>query len=277
MIDINWNPIPHLGPISINWYGITFLLGFLAGGALTYRWALRFNIPREKIPDILLWIMVGSVIGARFYFIAQNDPGSYLREPWRVLAIWEGGLAYFGGLFGGVLAAFLFTRRQELPFFRVADLFAPAILVGSAIGRISCGLAGMDYGTPTTLPWGVVYTNPNSYAPTDGVARHPDQFYELIGDLLLAALLIKFRGRFRDGVLFLTYLVLFSVLRFLLFFVRDNVETIAFGLKNAQWTALAILLAAASGLILMTLQGRRRQQLGHLIRTTHRAKTVLSL
>lgn len=262
MIDINWNPIPQLGPIPINWYGITFLLGFLAGGALTYRWAPRFNIPREKILDILLWIMVGSVMGARLYFIAQNDPGSYLREPWRVLAIWEGGLAYFGGLFGGVLAALLYSRRQGLPFLRVADLFAPAILVGSAIGRISCGLAGMDYGTPTTLPWGVVYTNPNSYAPTDGVARHPDQFYELVGDLLLAALLIKLRGRLREGGLFFTYLALFSVFRFLLFFVRGNVEPVAFGLKNAQWTALAIFFAAISGHILMSLQGRRRQQLG---------------
>lgn len=262
MIGINWNPIPHLGPIPINWYGITFLLGFLAGGVLTYRWAPRFNVPREKILDILLWVMVGSVIGARLYFIAQNDPGSYLKEPWRTVAIWEGGLAYFGGLLGGVVAAFLYTRRQALPFLRVADLFAPAILVGSAIGRISCGLAGMDYGTPTKLPWGVVYTNPNSYAPTDGVARHPDQFYELVGDLLLAAFLIKLRGRFREGGLFLMYLVLFSLLRFFLFFVRGNVETVAFGLKNAQWTALAILVAAVSGLILMTLQGRRRQQLG---------------
>lgn len=122
-------------------------------------------------------------------------------------------------------------------FWRVADLFAPAIPLGSAIGRISCGLAGMDYGSPTSLPWGVVYTNPNSYAPTDGIARHPAQYYELVGDLFVAGILLKIRGKVSDGALFLTYLMLFSLLRFFVFFVRGNVIPVALGLKNAQWTA----------------------------------------
>src|SRR5581483_459931 len=218
MIDINWNPAPHLGPIPINWYGITYMLGFLAGGYLTWRWAPRFDIPREKIEALLLWIMIGTVAGARLYYIAQNDPVAYLSEPWRILAVWEGGLAYFGGLFGATLAAFLYTRRARLRFSQAADLVAAAIPIGSAIGRISCGLAGMDYGTSTSLPWGLVYTNPNSYAPVDGVARHPVQFYELLGDLVIAGVLIKLRGKLSKGALFVLYLMLFSAFRFLLFF-----------------------------------------------------------
>jgi phosphatidylglycerol:prolipoprotein diacylglycerol transferase len=102
----------------------------------------------------------------------------------------------------------------------------------------------MDYGTPTSLPWGVVYLNPNSYAPNDGVPRHPDQYYELIGDLVIATILFKLRGRLPDGTLFLAYLVLFSVLRFFLFFVRGNVPIVALGLKNGQWTAAAILIVS---------------------------------
>lgn len=260
MFEINWNPVGHLGPIPINWYGLTFVLGFLVGGLLVWRWAPKFDVPRAKLEGLLLWILVGTVAGARLYYVIQNNPGDYLREPWRIFAIWEGGLAYFGGLFGAILAAYLYARREKLAFPRVADLFAPAIPIGAAIGRISCGLAGMDYGTPTNLPWGVVYTNPNSYAPTDGVPRHPDQYYELIGDLMLAAVLVKLRGKLPDGGLFLLYLMLFSVLRFFLFFVRGSVSPVALGLKNAQWTALTILVVAVPVLIATVARSRRREQ-----------------
>lgn len=257
MFEINWNPVPHFGPIPVNWYGITMALGFLVGGYLVWRWAPDYSVAREKVVDLLVWIIIGVVVGARIYYLVQNDFGAYLAEPWRILAVWEGGLAFFGGLFGGTLAALLYTRREGLKFPRVADLFAPAIPVGAAIGRISCGLAGMDYGTPTTLPWGVVYTNPNSYAPVDGVARHPDQYYELLGDLVIAWLLAKLRGKLPEGGLFLMYLILFSLLRFFVFFTRGSVDVVALGLKNAQWTALAILAVTMPLLIVLARRGGR--------------------
>lgn len=182
-----------------------------------------------------------NIAGARLYFVAQNDFSLYLREPWRILAVWEGGLAFFGGLAGATLAGFFYTRWYKLPFSRVADLVAPAIPIGGAIGRTSCGLAGMDYGTPTHKPWGILYTHPDSYAPVDGISRHPTQLYELAGDLVIAAILLRLRGKLHDGGLFRTYLILFSVLRFFLFFVRGDVPVVALGLKNGQWTALVIL------------------------------------
>ena len=256
-IEINWNPVGHVGPVPINWYGLTVALGFLVGIYLVWRWAPKDEVPREKLEGLFLWIVLGSVIGARIYYVVQNDFYSYWQEPWRILAVWEGGLAFFGGLFGATLATYLYVRRQELAFLRVADLFAPAIPVGAAIGRISCGLAGMDYGTPTQLPWGVIYTNPNSYAPMDGIPRHPDQYYELIGDLLIAGILIKLRGKLPRGGLFLVYLISFSILRFFIFFVRGSVDPVAFGLKNAQLTALAIL-AVAIPLLMNTLKQNRR-------------------
>lgn len=256
-IEIDWNPVAHLGPIPVNWYGLTLALGFVAGGYLAWLRAPKYKVPRARIEAIVLWILVGSVAGARAYYLVQNDFGSYLMEPWRVVAVWEGGLAFFGGLFGGVLAAYLYARREGLRFSRVADLFAPAIPVGAAIGRVSCGLAGMDYGTPTPLPWGVVYTNRNSYAPPDGVARHPDQYYELLGDLAIAWLLVKLRGRLPDGGLFLLYLTLFSVLRFFVFFTRGSAPPVALGLKNGQWTALAILAVALPLLAVVALRSAR--------------------
>ncbi len=250
MIRINWNPLPYLGPIPINWYGLTFLLGFLIGSWLVIRWAPRYRIPQKSAEGLLAWVFVGVLAGARLYFVVQNDFYSYAAEPWRILAVWGGRRAFFGGLFGAILAAYLYCRRIGLRFSTAADLFAPAIPIGAAIGRISCGLDGMDYGTPTSLLWGVVYTNPNSYAPTDGVGRHPDQFYELVGDLIIAATLLRLRGKAASGVLFFLYLISFAILRFFVFFVRGNAPVVAFGLKNAQLTALAILVLAIPALIL---------------------------
>lgn len=261
MIEINWNPITYLGPIPINWYGLTVALGFIVGWLLVRRWAPRYGIPSDKIDGLLIWIIIGTVIGARLYYVVQNEPGSYLLQPLRILAIWEGGLAYFGGLFGATLAAFIYTKREKLSFAHIADLFAPAIPIGSAIGRTTCALAGMDYGTPTRLPWGVVYTNPNSYAPIDGIPRHPDQIYELLGDLVIAGILIKLRGRLTDGKLFLVFLILFSILRFFVFFVRGSVAPVALGLKNAQWTALAILLVVTAVLITKLIRSRRNPRM----------------
>jgi phosphatidylglycerol:prolipoprotein diacylglycerol transferase len=234
-------------------------LGFLVRGCLTWRWTPKHDVPREKIEELLLWIVIGTVLGARIYYVVQNDFGSYLREPGRILAVWEGGLAFFGGLFGGTIAAYLYSRRNRLAFSRVADLFAPAIPIGAAIGRVTCGLAGMDYGTPTRLPWGVIYTNPNSYAPMDGMPRHPDQYYELLGDLLIAGVLINLRGKLPDGGLFLAYLIFFSILRFFIFFVRGSVEPVMFGLKNAQLTAMAILMVAVP-LLISTLSSNQRSR-----------------
>lgn len=250
MIHINWDPLPHLGPVPINWYGLTFLLAFLIGARLVIRWAPRYRIPQKSVEGLLAWVFIGVLAGARLYFVVQDDLYSYVTEPWRILAVWEGGLAFFGGLFGAITAAYLYCRRIGLPFSNAADLFAPAVPIGAAIGRISCGLDGMDYGTPSSVPWGVVYTNPNSYAPTDGLARHPDQFYELAGDLIIAAILLRLRSKVASGVLFFLYLIAFATLRFFVFFVRGNAPVVAFGLKNAQLTALAIMILAIPALML---------------------------
>ena len=244
MISIDWNPMPYLGPVPINWYGITFAVAVLITRSLVIRWAPKYGFSKDSIDRLLLWILIGVVAGARLYYVVQNDFLSYLTHPWRILAIWEGGLAFFGGLIGGILAAYMYCRRDGLDFARVGDLFTPAIPIAGAIGRISCGLDGMDYGTPTKLPWGVLYLNPNSYAPLDGVPRHPDQYYELAGDLVIAAILLRLRGKMRPGSLLLLYMIAFSVLRFFVFFLRGNVQPVALGLKNGQWTSLAILVAS---------------------------------
>src|SRR6266853_320292 len=254
MIRVNWDPTPYLGPIPIKWYGLNFLVAFVLSGFLVRQWAPRWGFSKIQIESLLASLLVGTIIGARIYFVVQNDFGDYLSHPWRIAALWEGGLAFFGGLAGGILAAYLYARRHGLSFLRLGDLFAPAMPIGGAVGRISCGLDGMDYGTPTSLPWGIAYENQKSFAPIDGVSRHPDQFYELLGDMIIAADLIKIRRKLPEGAAFFLYLVLFSVLRFFLFFVRGNVPEVLLGLKNGQWTALVILAVALP----LVLRGSRR-------------------
>lgn len=116
MIEVHWNPVWHLGPIPVNWYGLGWAAAFIAGAALVRRWASRASVPWDSLEDLLLWTLGGTLVGARLYFILQNDPLAYAREPWRMLAVWEGGLAFFGGLFGAIGAAWLYTRRGRLPF-----------------------------------------------------------------------------------------------------------------------------------------------------------------
>src|SRR5713101_4877335 len=102
---------------------------------------------------------LGSIIGV--LVIVLLEPMFYLSHPWHIVAVWEGGLAFFGGLFGAIAAAYIYARGARLNFARLADVFAPAIPIAAAVGRIPCGLDGMDYGTPSRLPWAVVYLNPN--------------------------------------------------------------------------------------------------------------------
>src|SRR5712692_5800694 len=144
VIRIDRDPVGHLGPIPINWYGLGWAAAFLVGWYVTRRWASAQSVTPSVVDDLIVWIMLGSMLGARLYYVAQNEPIDYLTHPWRIFAIWEGGFAFFGSLFGGIGAAYVYARRRGASFARLADLFAPAVSLGAAIGRIACGIDGMD-------------------------------------------------------------------------------------------------------------------------------------
>src|ERR1700704_5960175 len=123
MIRIDWNPVAHLGPVPINWYGLGLAAAFLTGRWLVLRWAPKYELSRDRVEEVLVWILLGALIGARLYYVAQNEPIFYLTHPWHIVAVWEGGLAFFGGLFGAIGAAYLYARRTRLRFAPLADLF----------------------------------------------------------------------------------------------------------------------------------------------------------
>ena len=188
-------------------------------------------------------------------YIVQNELADLAANPLHALAIWHGGLSFYGGLVAGLVGLAVWARRQRISFGMAADIAAPAAAAGQAIGHIGCLIGGDSYGLPTTGPLAVVYQNPAAMAPK-GVPLHPTQLYESIALAVLAVLIWTARGRLDRigaGATAAVYLLGNAAIRFGLFFLRDDVVVLA-GLKVAQLIALGI---ALLGVIWLMRLGRR--------------------
>ncbi|MCL5959273.1 MAG: prolipoprotein diacylglyceryl transferase [Chloroflexi bacterium] len=243
-IGINIDPILiQLGPLALRWYGLMYVVGISAGLFVALPYAKRLGLDEEKIWSVFWWGAIAGLLGARLYFVVQSDFGAYLAQPWRILAFWEGGMAFYGAVVGAAIACAIACNRVELPFWKLVDAAALMAVVGQGFGRIGNIVNGDIVGYPTDLPWGVVYQHPRSFVADHTVAYQPAAFYELLFNIVLFAILWTLRFRLpRPGLLFTTYVILYSVGQFVLFFWRDN-EVIFWGLKNAQYTALVTVVA----------------------------------
>ncbi len=258
-ITIGIDPmIGHLGPFMLTWYGLFVALAVAAGWWLGLREARRKNLDVEKMQSLILWGLLGGVVGARLFHVVDRWD-LYADDPVSVLYVWEGGLAIYGGLIGGVLAGLVYARLNGLPLWRTADAAAPGLILGQALGRLACIPNGDAYGAPTDLPWAFVYTNPATMVPPELLGRplHPYAVYELIFDLALLGLLWGLRSVYKtDGMLFLTYAGVYAAGRFLLTFFR--MEPVWFlGLQEAQIVALVVL-AVTVPLVAWRMQAGRR-------------------
>jgi phosphatidylglycerol:prolipoprotein diacylglycerol transferase len=219
-ITIGLNPlIGKIGSLEIGWHGILMFVGIIVAVLLTVRLATRANIPAESVYISALWIVLFGLIGARLVHVLDNLD-FYSKHLSQILAFWQGGLAWYGGLLGGIAGGAVSARINKIPLGRFADIVAPGIILGLSIGRIGCTLNGDAAGTPTSLPWGFVYTNPNSFAPL-WVATHPAPVYEILWNLIIFAVLWKLKDRIRpDWSLFLTMVAMYSFGRFFISWVR---------------------------------------------------------
>jgi phosphatidylglycerol---prolipoprotein diacylglyceryl transferase len=239
----------QLGPITVYSYGVMMALGFLFAG-----WAVSKGLEYQgKDPafasTLVLWAAVGGLLGARLLFIAENW-SEFLSNPLSLI-LTGAGFTWYGGLIGGVAGVTLCIRRYGFRWLEVMDAVAPAIALGHGIGRIGCHLAGDgDWGPPTTLPWGVAYTNAIigwDYPP--GVRVHPSALYETLAYLLVFVVLWSMRTRLRPvGSLFWGYLLLASFARFMIEFIRIN-PPLAFGLSEAQMISLILMTIGAVMLV----------------------------
>ena len=195
----------EIGSFPIHTYGLMLALAFLGATALLARLAERDGIPRSRAWDLGFVIIISALVGAKLLMLLTNL-SYYLAQPSRLLALefWQAGGAFFGGLIGATLAAFIFIRRdKKLSFLKVADAAAPAVALGQAIGRLGCFAAGCDYGTPAEVPWAVTFTseyaNEHVGVPLT-VAVHPVQLYESFSTLGLFAVLLYLRYMPFDGL-----------------------------------------------------------------------------
>jgi phosphatidylglycerol:prolipoprotein diacylglycerol transferase len=243
------DPLPpgfYVGPVQIRFYGIAYLLAFIVGTALATRHLERRGVSRNVGTDIAFWAIVFGLIGARLYYVAQSGWLWYLTHPLHIFAIWEGGMAFFGAIFAALIVLVVMARRHHINFWDVLDAGVLFAAVGQPIGRLGNVMNGEILGPPSDLPWAIRYTNPASMAPHLGVAYQPANLYEALGTLLILAALLYLRRRgVPPGIIGLTYLVLYPVSQLILFNWRTDYETpvILWGLKQAQLTALVMLLA----------------------------------
>ncbi len=237
----------QVGSFKIYAYGFFLVLGFIAAMVLA-RLKIRTSntgISFENLIDLFFFTVLSALIGSRLLF-ALIHLDVYRRHPLQIFKIWEGGLVFFGGLILAIIVAFWYMKRHQLPIWKLADLLSPLIALGLFFARIGCFLAGCCYGQETSLPWGVVFKNPDSLARLN-VPLHPTQLYEAASGLAIFFFLhwVEKRKAF-DGQIFWLFLFLYSTTRFFIEFVRGDPRGFFFGNLLSTSQGVGILLAIFS-------------------------------
>jgi phosphatidylglycerol:prolipoprotein diacylglycerol transferase len=253
----------HIGSFPINTYGVFLAIAFLCAILVAVRLAARDGLPRERIYDLSLWMLLGGLIGSKILMLFTEP--EYRDHPLQLLSLdfLRSGGVFYGGLIGAVLTGYFLMKRYKLPWWKTADACAPGIAIGNFFGRQGCFAAGCCWGKPTNLPWGVKFTELGHQitgVPTD-VYLHPTQLYESFAMLFVFFFLLWMHKRKKfSGQVILLYALLYSIVRFAIEFVRDDPRgdifglTTLTGLSTSQMISLVVGIAAA---VLLIIRWRR--------------------
>lgn len=253
----------RIGNFPINTYGVFLALAFLSAILITVKLAARDGLPREKIYDLCLWMLLSSLVGSKLLMLFTEP--EYRYHPLQLLSLdfLRSGGVFYGGLIGAILTGYFLMRRYNLPWWKTADACAPGIAIGNFFGRQGCFAAGCCWGKPTTLSWGVKFTELGheiTGVPTD-VHLHPTQLYESFSMLAVFLFLLWLHKRRRfSGQVILFYALLYSVIRFAIEFLRDDPRGDLFGLTTLTGlsTSQVISLIVGTGALVMLIVRWRR-------------------
>ena len=246
--------IVKLGPIVIRWYGLLIATAVLIGVTLSQYLAKRRHVNPDLLNDLSIWLVIASIPAARLYYVLFQW-SEYSQHPEKIIAIWEGGIAIHGAILGGVVAALIFAKLNQISFWQLTDLVAPSLILGQAIGRWGNFFNSEAFGRPTNLPWKLYI--PPERRPLDLVNFeyfHPTFLYESLWNFMVFALLLTlfFRAlsqkpRLKVGTLFLVYSVAYSLGRFWIEGLR--MDSLMLGpLRMAQMVSLGGMFLGLIGL-----------------------------
>jgi phosphatidylglycerol---prolipoprotein diacylglyceryl transferase len=242
------------GPLIVRWYGFLIASAVLLGANLAQTLAAKRKLNPELMSDLVLWLVVAAIPSARLYYVLFQWQ-DYAPRPEKIIAIWEGGIAIHGAILGGTIAALLFAKIKQVAFWQLADIVAPPLILGQAIGRWGNFFNSEAFGSPTDLPWKLLI--PPGYRPlgSENIAYyHPTFLYESGWNLAVFGLLmtlffrdLKGNPKLKTGTLFLTYLIAYSAGRVWIEALRT--DSLMLGpLKIAQVVSLVGIAIGAIGL-----------------------------
>jgi len=271
----------RIGNFPINTYGVLLALAFLSALLVTAKLAARDGLPRERVYDLGLWMLLAAIVGSKVLMVFTE--ADYREHPLHIFSpdFLRSGGVFYGGFIGAFLAGYFLIRRYKLAWSKTADAFAPGIALGNAIGRQGCFAAGCCWGKPTTLPWGVEFTEAGHEVTNVplGVHLHPTQLYESFGALLIFFFLLWLHRRKRfSGQVILFYAVLYAVMRFTIEIFRDDPRgdilglTTLTGLSTSQMLSIIV---GVWGLVVLILRWRRAPHVEEKVSSTPDAARAL--
>lgn len=241
-----------LGSITLYSYGFFVALGFFSAILVSRAFAKKNDIDPQIMTDLVFTILVSALIGARLMYVIINF-GYYKNDLIAIFKLWDGGLVFYGGFITSVIGSSIFIKIKKLKLWATADIIAPSIALGHAIGRIGCFFAGCCYGEETSVSWAIRFSDPDSLAPL-GVFLHPTQLYSVFSNLsIFLILLLIYKFKKFHGQVFFSYLLIYSIFRSYIETLRGDFRGDFFGFPISVSQGISLIIGLISIYMLFTL------------------------
>jgi len=258
----NINPtIIKIGLLEIRWYGLLYIISFVVGHIFLKKLYKKndINLSKEKYENLLFQLMLGVIIGGRLGYIIFYNLSYYIRNPLHIFATWQGGMSFHGGALGVIILGYIFCKKNNLSFLKMADPAMSIVAIGLGLGRLGNFINAELYGRITNVPWAMIFPN------SDDKPRHPSQLYEffLEGVVLFIICFLLYKKKLRDGIVFWAFILIYGIFRFLVEYTREPDYHLGFVFANftqGQILSFAMILVGLSGLIILNINKKSLAQ-----------------